>query len=69
MHILWGTLIIAMGLFFFICGRQRSELGIYRLFVARSKILWGEKVYKFHQASGLILICFGVLVALGIFTG
>ena len=67
MHILWGCLIVAAGLFLFICGRLKSEFVIYRLFVAGSKILWGERVYKFHQVAGIMMICFGVLVALGVF--
>lgn len=67
MHILWGCLIIATGLFLFICSRMRSEFVIYRIFVARSKILWGEKVYKFHKVAGVMMIVFGALVALGLF--
>ena len=67
-HILWGCLVAAAGLFLFICGRLKSEFVIYRLFVARSKILWGDKVHQFHQVAGVMVICFGVLVALGVFT-
>ena len=65
MHILWGALMIAAGLFLVVCGRSRSEFFIYRLLVARSKILWGEKVHLFHQISGAMVIIFGLLVALG----
>jgi len=32
--------------------------------VARSKILWGEKVHRFHQIAGAIVMVFGALVAL-----
>jgi len=48
-----------------ICGISKSDFGIYRLMVARSKILWGEKVHRFYQIAGVIVIVFGLLVALG----
>ena len=62
---LWGALIISAGLFLLVSGRMRSRFFIYRLIVARSRILWGEKVRLFHQITGAILIIFGLLVALG----
>jgi len=65
MHILWGMLIIVAGLFMLVCGSLQSEFIIYRLFVARSKILWGENVHRFYQITGAIVIIFGALVALG----
>ena len=65
MHLLWGTLVILAGLFLLVCGSLKSEFFIYRLLVARSKILWGEKTYRFHQVVGIIVIVFGVFIALG----
>ena len=65
MHILWGSLIVVVGLFMVICGSTKSEFTIYRLMVARSRILWGEKVHRFYQIAGTMVIVFGVLVALG----
>jgi len=65
MHVLWGILIVAAGLFLLVCGRLKSEFFIYRLIVARSKILWGKNVHRFHQIAGGIVIVFGVLVAIG----
>ena len=65
MHVLWGMSIVAAGLFLLVCGRLKSEFFIYRLIVARSKILWGENVHRFHQIAGGIVIAFGVLVAIG----
>ena len=56
---------MAAGLFLLVCGRLKSEFFIYRLIVARSKILWGENVHRFHQIGGGIVIVFGVLVAIG----
>jgi len=43
---------------------MKSNFIIYRLLVYRSKILWGEKVYLFHQFSGAAVIVFGILMAL-----
>ena len=65
MHTLWGILIVAAGLFMVVCGGAKSEFIIYRLMVARSRILWGENVHRFHQIAGVVVVVFGVLVALG----
>ena len=65
MHILWGILIVIAGLFLLICGSIKSDFIIYRLIVYRSKMLWGDKVYRFHQILGAIVIVVGVLVAVG----
>jgi hypothetical protein len=66
MHILWGSLMIAAGLWMLVCASLKSQFVIYRLIVARSKILWGDNVHRFHQISGALVIVFGILVALGI---
>jgi uncharacterized membrane protein len=65
LHLLWGVLIILAGLFLLVCGRSKSDFLIYRLIVARSKILWGDNTYRFHQIAGAIVIVVGVLVAVG----
>jgi hypothetical protein len=62
---LWGILIILAGLFLLICGSLRSNFIIYRLLVARSRMLWGDSAYRFHQISGAIVIVVGILVAVG----
>ncbi|WP_442505885.1 hypothetical protein SH528x_004698 [Novipirellula sp. SH528] len=64
MHVLWGCLIVAAGLFMLVCGLRKSDFIVYRLMAARSKILWGEKVHRFYQIVGVIVIVFGALVAL-----
>ena len=68
MPILWGILMAAAGLFMLVCGTMKSEFIIYRLMVARSRILWGEAdaVHRFYQVSGLIIIVLGVFWAAGI---
>jgi len=65
MTILWGGLMIIAGLFLLICGSLKSDFVLYRLLVARSKILWGDKVHRFHQVSGILIIVFGILYAFG----
>ena len=65
MHLLWGILIILAGLFLLVCGRLKSDFFIYRLMVARSRILWGDNTHRFHQIVGAIVIAVGVLVGIG----
>ena len=40
-NVLWGTLMAAAGLFMLVCGTAKSEFVVYRLLVARSRILAG----------------------------
>ena len=65
MNILWGSLMVAVGIFMLVCGRLKSQFFLYKLMVARSKVLWGENVHWFYQIVGVIVIIVGVLVALG----
>jgi len=68
MHVLWGILMAAVGLFMLVCGTLKSEFIIYRLMVYRSRILWGQgdAVHRFYQVSGLIIVILGALWALGV---
>ena len=66
MNILWGCLIAAVGLFMFISGTTKNQFVIYRLLVARSKILWGERVHGFYQVAGIMVLIFGALFAIGV---
>ena len=65
MHLLWGILIAIVGLFLLTWGSLKSDFFVYRLLVARSKVLWGENVHRFHQITGVVVTIFGVLVAIG----
>ena len=65
MNILWGILIIGIGLFMLISGSTKSDFIIYRILIARSRILWGDNVHRFYQIVGPILIVFGILMAIG----
>ena len=62
---LWGILIIVAGVLLFLGGRFKSEFIIYRLLAARSRMLWGDNVHRFHQVAGVMVIVFGILVLLG----
>lgn len=66
MQIIWGILVIMAGLFMLISSLKKSNFIIYRLLVARSRILWGENVHRFYQIVGAIIIVVGVLMAIGI---
>ena len=65
MHVIWGLTTAIIGLFMSICGFNKSDFIIYRLLVARSRILWGDAVHRFYQVVGLILVVLGVLWASG----
>jgi len=67
MHILWGCLIAVVGIFMFVSGTAKSDFIVYRLLVARSKILWGERVHSFYQVVGVLVVAVGVLFAVGVF--
>jgi len=66
MIILWGILIIIAGVLLLIGGTLKTIFIIYRLMVARSKIVWGENVHRFYQIAGLIVIIFSILVTMEI---
>ena len=57
-----------IGVYMLVSGTTKSEFMIYRLLVARSRILWGEgdAVHRFYQLSGLIVMILGVLLATGL---
>jgi len=62
MQILWGILIVIVGLFMLIWSSSKSDFFIYRLMVARSKVLWGENTHRFLQIVGAIVFIFGILL-------
>lgn len=64
MGIIWGLIVAAIGVLFIVWSRQRSEFVVYRLLVARSRILWGERVHGFFQVAGAMLTVFGVVMAI-----
>ncbi len=67
MNIIWGILTIFIGLFMLISSIIKSEFIIYKLLVARSKILWGKNVHNFLMVSGILVIIMGILMTIGFF--
>ncbi len=43
-------------------GRSKSDFGLYRLLVARSQILWGDRVHV-YQIAGALMIIAGTAIA------
>ena len=66
MNSFWGTLMAIIGLFMLVCGTVKSDFVVYRLLVARSRILWGDAVHRFFQVSGVIVAVLGILWASGV---
>jgi len=66
MHILFGILMALIGLFLVAGATLRSDFVIYRLLVARSRLLWRDRVHLFHQVIGAILVVLGLLWASGV---
>lgn len=65
MNLLWGGLMAIIGLLMNVCGTATSDLGVYRLRIARSRNLSGDSVHRFFQVSGLIVALLGLLWASG----
>jgi len=63
MNIMWGLIIAAVGALFIAWGRTKSDFGPYRLLVARSRILWGDRVDGFYQVAGALMIIAGAAIA------
>ncbi|MCB1097243.1 MAG: hypothetical protein KDN22_16845 [Verrucomicrobiae bacterium] len=66
MHILFGILMALIGLFLTISATFRSEFLLYLLLVERSRLLWHDRVHRFHQVVGVMLVTLGLLWALGV---
>jgi len=66
MNMLWGGLMAIIGLFMLVCGTVKSDFVVYRLLVARSRILWGDAVHRFFQVCGVIVAVLGILWASGV---
>ncbi len=45
-----------------IAALTRTEFVIYRLLVARSRMLWKNRVYGFHVVAGTMCIIAGILM-------
>lgn len=58
---IWGAIVAAIGVVFVVWGSTKSMFVIYRLLVARSRILWGGggRVHRFYQVAGMLMIIVG----------
>lgn len=66
MDIIWGIIIVVIGLFLGISGLMKSDFVVYRILASRSKLLWKDNVHTFYVVVGVMLIIFGILVATGV---
>lgn len=66
MNYLWGSLMVLIGLFLLVSALKKSEFIIYKLFVARAKLLWGDNVHFFFIVVGAILMGLSSLFFFGI---
>jgi len=65
-NVLWGIVMMAIGVSFVYWGTTQSDFVVYRLLVARSRILWGDRVHRFYQIVGAVLVILGLLWAIGV---
>jgi hypothetical protein len=65
-NVLWGIVMVAIGVLFVYWGNTESNFAVYRLLAARSRILWGERVHRFYQVVGAVLVVVGLLWAIGV---
>ena len=66
MNFVWGSITLIIGLFFLIGAIKKSKFILYKLFVARAKLLWGDNVHVFFVVVGVILIGLSSLFFFGI---
>lgn len=64
--ILVGIILVVVGLLFTVWGWTESQFPLYRLLAARSRILWKDHVHQFYRVVGVVMVVFGLLVALGL---
>jgi len=65
-NVLWGIVMMAIGVSFVYWGSTESSFVVYRLLAARSRVLWGERVHPFYQVVGAVLVVLGLLWAIGV---
>lgn len=66
MNFVWGILMVLVGLFMIVNAYTKSDFFIYKLIVARSKLLWGDNVHSFLLVVGVILVGLSSLFFLGV---
>lgn len=66
MNILFGVVMAVIGVAFVRWGSTKSDSVVYRVLAARSRLMWGERVHRFYQVVGVVLVVVGLLWALGV---
>jgi hypothetical protein len=67
MNYVYGAITIIIGLFFTISAFLKSEFVVYRILIARSKLLWKDNVHHFYKVVGIILVGVGFLFIFDVF--
>jgi len=67
MNFLWGILCVLIGLFLMISAFKKSEFIIYRILIARSRLLWKDNVHELYKFVGGIIIVLGILFFFNVF--
>lgn len=62
MELIWGIIMILIGLFILVSSLIKSEFVIYKLLAGCAKILWGKNAHRFLSVSGILIIFFGILM-------
>ena len=57
-----GVLVAVFGALLVIAALTRTEFVLYRLVVARSRVLWKNRVHGFHVVAGTMCIIAGILM-------
>jgi hypothetical protein len=65
-NVVWGIVMMVIGVLFVYWGSTQSNFVVYRLLAARSRILWGERVHRFYQVVGAVLAVLGLLWSIGV---
>ena len=62
-----GIIVCIIGLFFVVSAIITKvtgrEIPIFKIFVAKSRMLWKDNVYNFYIISGLLMIVAGVIMS------
>ncbi len=67
MNYVYGAIFIFIGLYFTISAFMKSEFIVYRILIARSKLLWKDNVHHFYKVVGMILVVVGFLFIFDVF--
>lgn len=66
MNFVLGSIMALIGFLMFLGALTKSNFIVYRLLVARSKILWGDNVHTFLGVSGVVIMALSSLFFFGI---